>query len=262
MSISIGGNVLGADDFSPTGTTIHPPELVTRDITLWLDAANDYSFKNTSNYYDCGYGCQYYSSNPGCTNCNTIWRDMSGYGYDAGIESGAQITYEQGNGSAYFQSPLSSRCRSQIKPRGPRSYFIWIKYKTLDGTGGYALTGTQDGTSYTYLGIQSGGQGYFYAGAGANCGPYNYTFQTGVWYHNGFVLDSNGDVRLYVNGDLVDTKPGVGVGGVPSNDFYIGCVNNQHFMDAWIPMVHIYNRALTESEITQNFNNGRVRFKI
>jgi hypothetical protein len=187
---------------------------------------------------------------------------MSGYGYDATIESGAQIIYDQGNGSANFQSALSSKCRSQIRPSGARSYFIWIKYKNLDGTGGYSLTGTQDAAGYTYLGIQNGGQGYFYAGAGNNSGLYNYTFETGIWYYNGFVLDSGGDVRLYVNGVLVDSKAAVGVGGTPTNEFFVGCVNSNHFMDAYIPMVHLYNRALTESEITQNFNNGRVRFKI
>lgn len=265
MAISIEGNVLGAGDFSPTGTTIHPPEMVTRGITLWLDAANDYSFKNTSNYYDCGYGCQYYSSNPGagCVNCNTLWRDMSGYGNDATFESNAYVSYLEGNGSAEFRSAQNTRCRNEtLKPSGVRSYFLWIKYRDLQGTGGYALTGTQEGNAYTYLGIQSGGQGYFYAGAGNNCGPYNYNFQAGVWYYVGFTLDSSGDVRLYVYDNLVDTKNGVGLGGTPSADFFIGCVNNQHYMDANIPIVQLYNRALTQDEITQNFNNGRVRFKI
>lgn len=263
MAISIGGNVLGAEDFSPTGTTVHPPELVTRGIILWLDAANDYSFKNTASYYDCGYGCQYYSYNPGCTNCNTIWRDMSGYGNDADFQAGAQVTYLQGNGSAYFQSSLNSRCVNKtLKPTGTRSYFIWIKYINLSGTGGYALTGTQEAGSYTYLGIESGGQGYFASGSGANGGQYNYTFQPDVWYYNGFTIDSSGDTRLYVNNVLVDTKYGTGTGGTPSADFFVGCVNNNHYMDAFIPIVQMYNRALTQEEITQNFNNGRLRFNI
>lgn len=261
MAIAIGGNVLGAEDFSPTGTTVHPPELVTRGIILWLDSANDYSYKNTSNYYDCGYGCQYYSSNPGCTNCSTIWRDMSGFGNDAVLRDGAAVSYLEGNGSVEF-TPNANCTNETLFPSGPRSYFIWIKYKSLDGTGGYALTGTQDSAGYTYIGISSGGQGYFYAGQGNNSGSFSYTFTTDRWYYKGFTLDSGGTARLYVDGVLVETRDSNGVGGTPTNPFFIGCVNNQHFMDAFIPMVHMYNRALTQDEITQNFNNGRVRFKI
>lgn len=263
MAISIGGNVLGAEDFSPTGTTVHPPELVTTNINLWLDSANDYSYKNTSNYYDCGYGCQYYSSNPGCQNCNVLWRDMSGFGNDATIQAGAAVSYLEGNGSVEFNSASGGQCNNDtLYPSGPRSYFIWINYKNLNGTGGYALTGTQDGASYTYIGISSGGLGYFYAGAGNNCGNFNYTFTANRWFYKGFTLDSSGVARLYVNGDLVQTFNGVGVGGTPTNQFYIGCVNGQHFMDAFIPAVHMYTKSLTQEEITQNYNNGRVRFRI
>ena len=267
MAISVGGNVLGAEDFNPRGVTVHPPDLVTRNIILWLDSANDYSYKNTSNYYDCGYGCQYYSTNPGggCVNCNQIWRDMSGYGNDVELVNGAAVSYTTANGAMEFASASSDRCVNKgtlYPPKGAFSYFIWINYKKITGTGGYALTGTQDGGNYSYLGIQDGGQGYFYAGLGNNCGTYNYQFSTDVWYYNGFTLDSSGNVKLYVNGDLVDTKNGVGVGGTATNLFFVGCVNNNHFMSAYIPIVQMYERAITQDEITQNFNNGRVRFKI
>jgi hypothetical protein len=81
------------------------------------------------------------------------------------------------------------------------------------------------------------------------------------WHQIIFIRDGNNQT-LYVDGVLVETRDSNGVGGTPTNPFFIGCVNNQHFMDAFIPMVHMYNRALTQDEITQNFNNGRVRFKI
>ena len=265
MAISVGGNVLGAEDFNPRGVTVHPPDLVTRNIILWLDSANDYSYKNTPNYYDCGYGCQYYSSDPGCRSCSSLWRDMSGYGNDVIMKNSTAVSYTTANGAMEFTSAASNHCSNPstlYPPKGAFSYFIWIYYKGLNGTGGYALTGTQDAANYSYLGIQSGGQGYFYAGAGNNCGLYNFDFTTDEWYYNGFTLDTSGNVKLYVNGTQVDSKSGVGIGGTATNDFFVGCVNNNHFMDAYIPIVQMYDRAITPDEITQNFNNGRVRFNI
>ena len=85
MGIIINGFSLSAENFNPSGEIGKTPTVVTRGLRLWLDAGNYNSYINTVNYYDCGYGCKYYSSNPGCTSCNDKWSDLSGYGNDWGV---------------------------------------------------------------------------------------------------------------------------------------------------------------------------------
>jgi len=76
MGIIVGGNSMSGH-FNYVGESQNTPNIVTDSLTFWLDPGNDASYRNSSNYYDCGYGCQYYASNPGCTNCNTQIKDMS-----------------------------------------------------------------------------------------------------------------------------------------------------------------------------------------
>ena len=99
MTIVIGGNTLSGN-FNSNGDSQNTPTVVTDSLQLWLDPGNNSSFANTSNYYDCGYGCQYYSSNPGCTNCNTQIKDISGNGRDGTFQNGASMTYASSGGGA------------------------------------------------------------------------------------------------------------------------------------------------------------------
>ena len=93
MGIILGGNNLSGTNFNTQGEIPTTPTVVTDGLVLWLDAGNLDSYINTSaNYYDCGYGCQYYSSNPGCTNCNTQWKDMSGNGADGSLVNGPTVS--------------------------------------------------------------------------------------------------------------------------------------------------------------------------
>jgi hypothetical protein len=138
---------------------------------------------------------------------------------------------------------------------------IWIKYNSATGTGGYQLTGTQQGNGYTYTGRQdSGGYIYTYAGSGGNGGTSNYVLNTATWYYQGFTLASNGDVGIYVNGSLIETKTGNGLGATPTSEFSIGCVNQNHWVNGNIASVQLYDRTLTTVEVLQNFNIQKNRF--
>jgi hypothetical protein len=262
MGIIVGGNNLTGTNFSTLGDTPSTPNVVTDGLVLWLDAGNNSSFINSSNYYDCGYGCQYYASNPGCTNCNSQWKDLSGNGNDGTLVNGTSINYGVNGGTMLFDG-VNDRVSTGIYPNGVRTYMVWIKYNSATGTGGYQLTGTQQVNAYTYTGRQdSNGKIYTYAGSGGNGGESNYVLNISTWYYQGFTLESNGNVGIYVNGSLIETKTGNGLGGTPTNEFSIGCINQNHFVNGNIAAVHLYNKLLTPSEILQNFNNGRQRFGI
>lgn len=163
------------------------------------------------------------------------------------------------NGSILFDG-ANDRISTGIYPNGVRTYMIWIKYNSATGTGGYQLTGTQQADAYTYTGRKDDGWIYTYAGSGGNGGVSAYSLNTSTWYYQGFTLAANGDVGIYVNGSLVETKTGNGLGSRPTSEFSIGCVNQYHFVNGNIAAVHLYDRTLTTAEVLYNFNAQKSRF--
>jgi hypothetical protein len=82
-----------------------------------------------------------------------------------------------------------------------------------------------------------------------------------VWNHVCFVANSNGSGKLYINGVIVSTVDGT----VPNNVSYIGALNigrmDHPAYDAWggkLDDIGIWNRALTQQEITTMYNSIEV----
>ncbi len=88
----------------------------------------------------------------------------------------------------------------------------------------------------------------------------------GVWYHLVGTYDG-AKINFYVNGVVEGT---LNYSGAPSSggktriarrwDDVANNANN--FVGGTIPIVRIYNRALTQSEVIQNFNDSRGRYGI
>ena len=272
MGINIGGNVFDATDFNPSGEAASPT-VVTRGLVLWLDAGNNSSYINSSNYYDCGYGCQYYSSNPGCTNCNTQWKDMSGNGNDGSLTNGAAINYDTGGGSILFDGSNDFVLIPTFTnvPTTQITTEAWIR-PTKPSVG----TGTQRGgaissSSSMYLGIidsTDGGSTFslHWANQTSNSRLYNWngSIPNNAWTHIVGTYDG-GTSRAYVNGVQVDAWAQTGT--VNGGTYYVGTyggtiVDGTHNFMGHISIARIYNVALTATEIIQNYNNGRARFGV
>jgi len=212
-----------------------PANYVTAGLTTYFDAANRISYVGSgTTIFDIG------SSGSNGTLVNSV-------GFSA--DNGGTLTF---NGS-------NQRVSTAFKPSGERSYFVWIRYNIINSLpGGYSLTGTQQINAYTYVGIQNGGAFYYFAGnEGGAIG--NVILQPNIWYQQGFVLFSNGARNLYLNGVRIASASGT-VGVTATNEFSIGCVNQAHWVNGRIPVVMHYNRALSQNEITQNFNAFRGRY--
>lgn len=271
MGIIIGGNALDATDFNPSGEAASPT-VVTRNLVLWLDAGNNASYSNTSNYYDCGYGCQYYSSNPGCTNCNTQWKDMSGNGNDSNMSSTSMINYSNNggsmnfNGSNYGNIPYSTT----MDFSAAQTICMWIKPGS-GSTGArrnlydqaYAGSGTlthEPGTEINYFFGTGGGNNSPYVGIGSGFGVNTdeLAFITVTrsqsqnicrWYKNGVkYTDTNAGGYASVTNSTNPIRIGLGYTG----SYYLG--------DIYVVMV--YNKFFSDSEVIQNYNNGRSRFGV
>jgi hypothetical protein len=147
----------------------------------------------------------------------------------------------------------------------------WIKNRTKTDED-FVSTGTSTGRILLmiYSGA-GGGQGGFRGHAWSSTGASNTIdspnpIGTGNWnYLTQHVDWDDGNIKLFENGSLVKTqalsgsKPSVNL-NVLSLGNRTGGTNND--FDGNIAIVHIHNRALTATEVAQNFNVTRHRFGI
>jgi hypothetical protein len=266
MSIIIGGNTLDANDLNPSGNTVNVPNVVTRDLVLWLDAGNNSSYINSSNYYDCGYGCMYYSSNPGCTNCNTQIKDMSGFGNDGTFNGGMGISQTaEGGGSMFFDGsndnvtipPASVPTGSQL------TFCVWnygidsrasSVIECRDSTGNRTLN-VHLPWANTSIYFDCGGDRLQQEATNAN-------YQG--WHHWCFTKNvSTGSMVIYLDGVAWASSTG-NVGTIATTTAArIGSYavdTTYHY--GYVAVAQLYKRALSATEILQNYNNGRIRFGV
>jgi hypothetical protein len=88
----------------------------------------------------------------------------------------------------------------------------------------------------------------------------NVTLSTNTWYHYGFTYDQP-TLNLYINGVLDKTFTSDRVLGNTTQSFNIGSsqTGGQYF-PGYIPITQVYNRVLTSTEISQNYNAQKSRF--
>lgn len=277
MSIIIGGNILDANDVNPSGNTVNVPNVVTRDLVLWLDAGNNSSYINSSNYYDCGYGCMYYSSNPGCTNCNTQIKDMSGFGYDGTFNGGMGISQTiDGGGSMYFDGSNDYVSIGNIGSFSTFTVEIWFKSDSVSnyrnpidcnwlvfngGASGYSNIGPRlEQNSSGVLGWVIGDAAGNYTGV--NVIPSGMSSSA---IHCAVITKTGASSFLsYYNGTNVTSTTFANWTGTMSN-VNIGrgfSTSAERWFIGGVPIVRIYKRALSATEILQNYNNGRIRFGV
>jgi hypothetical protein len=254
MGIILGGNNLTGTNFNTLGEIPTTPTVATDGLVLWLDAGNLDSFINTSaNYYDCGYGYQYYVSNPGCTAAGTKWFDISGYGNDwsaTGTFNGDYFT---------FNSQQASRSAStDWATTSERTIDTWF-YPTSGGIntgccetifGQYWFRFFMIGQNiYTMIGFT----GSYYQHPA-------YTISYDTWHHI-VGMRRNNRYIIWIDGvEMYNTDFGTGLALLdPTGTYYISATSHSNVR---VSSVKIYNRGLTDAEILNNFNAGRQRFGV
>ena len=222
-------------DYGGRGARTDPTGIETDGLVLWLDAGI------TSSYPESG----------------TTWTDLSGNRNNGTLINAP--TYNSSNGGSLAFNGSNQRVSTNFKPGGQRSYFIWVRYNSVNALpNGFSLSGTQEINAYNYLGIANGGIFYYYAGTSG--GWINSTvLAPNNWYQQGFVLFSDGSRKLYLNGAEILSESG-GLGNNSTAEFSVGCVNTNHWVSGQIPIVMQYNRTLSSAEVLQNFNAQKARF--
>lgn len=89
--------------------------------------------------------------------------------------------------------------------------------------------------------------------------PSSFNVEIGAWKNFVLVRNDGGDVKIYKNGILIGTK--VGLGHIVHNTtrrVYISAAGARSVMH--VSQVSIYDRALSQQEIQQNYNVYKIRY--
>lgn len=252
--------------------------LVTNGLSLFLDSRNPRSWPGSgTTWYDLsgnGKNATFYN-NPSkiqnstgvvgdgtAINGNTLGNNGSNdlyfngtsasglYQYAAGPNLGTNITTFTINTWFYFNSIIGN-------PELPAIFSLGLYTAQSPGA-------TVNGTLMFYSG--SGNDNKLYAGfydvpsGGWHVVPTGYAVSTGTWY-NGVMTYDGSYIRYYINNTLISYQAVTSTTMINSYGYRVGRRwDGYDTTDAYIPVAMVYNRSLSASEISQNFNYFRGRY--
>lgn len=215
--------------------------IVTNGLALYLDAGNPLSYPGSG----------------------TTWTDLSGNGNNGTLINGP--TYSSANGGTIvFDGTNDYVATPYMFPSGnsAKSFSVWINANSASLP--WIVGGGIDNNDGRAFGLYLNGLTPVFHGNGATYDmTFNGTINTSTWYN--IAISYNGSVISgYLNGQLdntktvtLDTYPSppsgvkLGVNGINSSFAYF---------DGKIAQAMMYNRALSDTEISQNYNAVKSRF--
>ena len=229
----------------------YSPKIVTDGLVLYLDAANPRSYPGSG----------------------TTWTDISRVGTNGILVNGP--TFSSANGGSIVFDGVDDKVSKTGSINTGQNFTVnaWI-YPTLLGTTRRAIIGNgypYDGREGWYFSTAGGfvnntffmsiGADQAYRVAAAN------TLSLNAWqYVTAVVTDGGLTITLYVNGQTTNTSISVLNSGTityTNTEFNVGWRNSVIANDPYtgrIAQVSIYNRALSQQNVQQNFNTTKTRF--
>jgi hypothetical protein len=223
-------------------STKYSPQIVTSGLVLALDAANKVSYPGTG----------------------TTWYDLSGNANTSTLINGP--TFNGGNGGNFSFNGTNqyADCGNVLASLTNLTLECFVKFgtqsalyggvisKTLSNANGYEIRIDSYTSTTTSLVFR-------YVGDNAAVG-FNTNFTNGVWYHV-VATGTNGSQKTYVNGIQVNSTTYALSPSVNSNSLLIAKLTyGALYVNMIMGCVRIYNRALTATEILQNYNATKTRF--
>ena len=216
--------------------------LVTNGLTMWLDANNPASYPGSG----------------------ATWTDLSGNGADQTLVGAP--TYTAGSPS-YFSfdgfTQYSTGSTPYVLPPNTYTKMVWFQI-TLGADNN--IVSSSAGGHYMFFSSTStlwAGNSNItpYAGGGAFGSATS--FNSATWYC-ATVVFSDPQISLYVNGVLDQFDPTYSAGGHPGDgSVNLACYSpGGNLLNGSIAEVYCYGRALSATEVLQNFNATRGRYGI
>ena len=228
------------------------PEIVEDGLVLALDAGNTKSYPGSG----------------------TTWTDLSGNGNNGTLVNG--VGYDSGNGGALSFDGVDDRVNlGDILDAGSGDYTFqaWSRL-TSTNSQNKMIMDKRDGINRILL-YSRGSDGFIQASIGDGSQLFsvvdNINHRDGIWRNYAFTVNrSNNLLKLYRNGVSVSSTDITGLGTQNnSKSLVLGAgyggssgLEASYYWQGSIAQASIYNRALTASEIQQNFNATRGRFGI
>jgi len=226
------------------------PKIVSNGLVLYLDAANNKSYPRTG----------------------TTWYDLSGDGKNLTLTNGP--TFNTSNiGTLVFDGTNDYAVLNPVTAFSIYCISMWIKPTTIINSASASKVLIQFKSSTAkYIGfgdttgrvtneyitiVQEPGDRRTSVNDGG-------TLSAGSWYNIVFNYESS-QYNIYINNTLKSTTFGSSLGNVPlitDPDFiYLNSYGgSSSYLDSSLSMCMIYNRALSASEILQNYNVTKSRF--
>lgn len=221
--------------------------IVTSGLRMYVDAANTKSYPGSG----------------------TTWSDMSSGGNN-GILTNSP-TYSSSNGgvisfngvSSSIQTPSFSVAGTQI------SIFSWFKFSSLQTSetsivrkDGYWQLGFFNPSTNTVRCLLATSVTTGWVGTN----DFVYPFSNNTWYNFGFVYN-NGVTNFYVNGVNIRTITTI-TGSLLTGSMAVSIAGNVDgsanptYLNGVVPLVSVYNTALSDADVLQNFNALRRRYDL
>jgi hypothetical protein len=212
----------------------HSPSIISDGLVLYLDAANRRSYSGSG---------------------NTSY-DLSGFGNTGSIVNGTGFS-STNNGHFIFDGTNDQIQFTNTILSGSQDFTIssWVQSSGGTGTifGNYPAGNLQMFYSPSYIGFWLNNNSAY-----ANVATY---YSANIV--NLVVQRSSGsNLTVYLNGQVIKTGSSNSTIGSTSN-FRIGATTaNAELFQGKIYNIQVYNRALTQQEILQNYNATRKRFEL
>lgn len=219
----------------------YSPKIITDGLVLYLDAANKRSYPGSG----------------------TIWSDLSKNGNNGTLTNGPTFNSANG-GSIVFDGTNDyiglGTSTSLVPPYLTTSIFVYINnYSSrphLIGRG-------ESQIGHFYFVVEAHGVFRFWYDVGNGWSylePSNFIFPTATWYNIACTFDGS-TINVYGNSSLIANQSIVGqLRQYTAQETVLGRISTVNYLNGKISSVQVYNRALTSSEISQNYNATKTRF--
>ena len=232
------------------------PRMETNGLILYLDAANPRSYNSGDTTWNDISGRNNHFTLTGSSASVRPTFSGSNYGYINFIQSGSSVTWAERTQNFSLLSNYSVE--------------IWVRFNSAVSGTSCVITNTYTGRINFSIGINGNqyNQRWVSAGRYTSAGWIDvqpFVPKIAEWYQLVYTYDNTtGNNSLYINSELYsslidNTAPGAG-SGLRIARRWDGSAVSSNVMDISVSVVRIYNNALTQTQINNNYNGIKNRY--
>jgi len=224
--------------------TVSSSPIITNGLVFNVDAANVSSYSGTGN----------------------VWNDLSGsnnikFYSSSSYNVNANPTFDSDGGGSLVTTGIFGKSinNSGISGSVARSMEAWVKFNSVAGNAVISIGGSviSSNTLYELMAYSNNVIEHYWG----NFTQSSTVLATNTWYHIVILYDGTTNHYIYINGVQVgfSATPTLNTSNTP---IYIGpaVTTTWGAFNGKIAALRIYNRALTSSDVTTNFNALKTRF--